>query len=94
MPTTRSHSRLWVAVLAVVAVAAAGANWLYHLHSAGPPSPGDTSPPAERDSTLRVVAFGHVDVEFGVRSLYPLQPGRVAEVLVHEGDVMHFRFNV
>jgi multidrug resistance efflux pump len=28
--------------------------------------------------------MGHVDVEQGVQSLYPTQPGRVAEVLVHE----------
>jgi multidrug resistance efflux pump len=30
------------------------------------------------------VCFGHVDVEHGVTSLYPLQPGRVVEVVARE----------
>jgi multidrug resistance efflux pump len=33
-----------------------------------------------------VVALGHVDLESGVSSLYPTEPGRVAEILVHEND--------
>jgi multidrug resistance efflux pump len=35
-----------------------------------------------------VVCFGTVDLEHGVASLSPLQPGRVAEVLVRENDVV------
>jgi multidrug resistance efflux pump len=34
----------------------------------------------------KVVLSGHVDVEEGIISLYPLQPGRVEEVLVREND--------
>src|SRR5205823_7577134 len=41
------------------------------------------SRPAEES---RVLCFGYVDVKHGVRSLYPLQPGRVAEVLVEENQ--------
>jgi multidrug resistance efflux pump len=33
-----------------------------------------------------VVCFGYVDVESGIRSLYPLQPGRVEEVDVSENQ--------
>lgn len=33
-----------------------------------------------------VVCFGYVDLEHGVTSLYPLQPGRVVDVPVHEGE--------
>ena len=35
-----------------------------------------------------VVCFGTVDLERGVASLYPLQPGRVAEVLVAENQTV------
>jgi multidrug resistance efflux pump len=40
------------------------------------------------DSPLQPIAvcFGRVDVESGVVSLYPLQPGRVEEVKVKEGE--------
>src|SRR5262245_46883735 len=89
MPATRRHSRVWVVVLAVLAVTAAGANWFFHFHHSGDlPSPADHRAAEDGGDPLRVVAFGHVDVEFGVRSLYPLQPGRVADVPVHEGDTV------
>jgi HlyD family secretion protein len=90
MTTTRRHSRVWVVVLAVLAVTAAGANWFFNFHHSGDSvsTGGPTSTEADKNDQLRVVAFGHVDVEFGVRSLHPLQPGRVAEVLVHEGDAV------
>src|SRR5205814_10458714 len=35
-----------------------------------------------------VVCFGHVAVEYGVTSLCPVQPGRVAEVLVRENEAV------
>ena len=34
----------------------------------------------------RILCFGYVDVKHGVRSLYPLRPGRIAEVLVEENQ--------
>lgn len=89
MSTTRSHSRVWVVVLAVLAATAAGANWFFHFRAGD--AVGVSEAPAgssAADEDLRVMAFGHVDVEYGVRSLYPLQPGRVADVPVHEGDVV------
>src|SRR5262245_37769492 len=49
---------------------------------------GDTPPatPASPGAPRGVVCFGFVDVEPGVASLYPVQPGRVAKVLVKETD--------
>jgi multidrug resistance efflux pump len=35
-----------------------------------------------------VACFGHVDVKHGVTSLYPTQPGRVAEVRVEENETV------
>src|SRR5437660_9465107 len=49
--------------------------------AAGQPRPAATHRDGEG-----VVCFGTVDLEHGVASLDPLQPGRVAEVLVREGQ--------
>jgi multidrug resistance efflux pump len=38
------------------------------------------------NSDNNILCFGYVDVKHGVRSLYPLQPGRVAELLVEENQ--------
>ncbi len=35
-----------------------------------------------------LACFGHVDVKHGVTSLYPTQPGRVAEVMVEEDEIV------
>lgn len=87
MITTRRHPWFWMTVLAVLTATAAGANWYFHYHSAAPPQqPDSASTHARTDENQPIVCFGHVDVEQGVRSLYPLQPGRVAEVPVKETD--------
>src|SRR5205085_5568342 len=78
----------WVGVAALavsVAVSAAGSGWGLHSN----PSGATASPPAGEGEArgrgeLRAVGFGFVDVEHGVVSLYPVQPGRVTEVLVEE----------
>lgn len=86
MYTTRTHSRLWILGLVVLAIAAAGANWFLHFHRGDLGLKAHEAANAPYAAEDRVVCFGHVDVEYGVRSLYPLQPGRVTDVLVHEGD--------
>jgi multidrug resistance efflux pump len=85
MTSSPGHSRLWVVAVALLAAATIGANYFYffrdsnsHARAAG------TEDPIEERSG-QVVCFGHVDVEYGVQSLSPLQPGRVKEVLVHDG---------
>ncbi len=55
-----------------------GASWVLHSRAESPD--GKSVAPPEQG----VVCFGHVDVEHGVTSLYPLQPGRVAEVAARE----------
>jgi multidrug resistance efflux pump len=47
----------------------------------------DVRPPAARsEEGGGVVCFGTVDLEHGISALDPLQPGRVAEILVAEGE--------
>jgi multidrug resistance efflux pump len=58
-----------------------------HYSLAGSPPPASET--AVADVTDRTVSgFGHVDVEQGIASLYPLQPGRVSRLLVREGDTV------
>jgi multidrug resistance efflux pump len=42
----------------------------------------------DRSPVRTVVCFGHVDLETGVREMHPTMPGRVAEVLVREGEIV------
>lgn len=75
---------LGVAALALsVAVSLVGAGW---GRNAKPEATGAAGPETPTPSaSLRAACFGFVDVESGVTALYPVQPGRVAEVLVKEG---------
>jgi len=70
----------WVVGLVVLVTSLIGVS---HLRSETDPPPA----PQERGESARrfIVAFGHVDVEQGVASLYPSLPGRVSKVLVREG---------
>jgi multidrug resistance efflux pump len=77
----RPFRLVWLLGVLVLIVSAAGTAWLIKNPS------GDTPPRAEDPALAReVVCFGHVDVEHGVVSLYPSQPGRVQDVLVEEGQ--------
>lgn len=82
----RSVSILVVLGLCTLAASAIGAHWLFGSMPAGAPPVAtgrNTLPPGVSSGA---VCFGYVDLEHGTTSLYPLQPGRVAEVLVHEND--------
>jgi multidrug resistance efflux pump len=85
MSTTNHPSRFfWFLGVVVLIVSAAGTAWIIK----NPPSgegPGHTDGGA---TAHEVVCFGHVDVEHGVVSLYPTQPGRVQEVPAKEGDLL------
>lgn len=92
MTTPAKHPRWWLASVALLAAAALGANWfLFHHLGTTQPNP---SQPAEEQENAAVVCFGHVDVEFGIQSLFPLRPGRIETVAVREharvksGDVL------
>jgi multidrug resistance efflux pump len=51
---------------------------------AGDPAPA--TKPSAPSPGKRAVVFGYVDARAGLTNLYPVQPGRVVEVLVKEGD--------
>src|SRR5262249_25122358 len=74
---------------AVGAVVVIAAPVLIHfgpvVRSSGPVDVG----PEERGAVrTAVVCHGHVDVEDGVTALNPVQPGRVVEVAVREGQAV------
>jgi HlyD family secretion protein len=87
MSTTPRPVRLrWVLAALVLTAGAAGAAWLFAHPSPGGTPPASGGPPSSSVAGEPVWAQGFVDVEGGVTPLYPLQPGRVAKVLVHESD--------
>ena len=77
---------LWPLIVIAVGAALISAAVRFSRTAAAPtaPPPSAAAPPGERHEG--VVCFGTVDLERGVASLYPLQPGRVAEVLVAENQ--------
>jgi multidrug resistance efflux pump len=88
MPTTPRHSRRWVVLVALLALATIfGANYYLYFRERSTAAENGTPVPEEPAVGVdSVVCFGHVDVEYGVQSLSPLQSGRVDEVFVHDGD--------
>jgi multidrug resistance efflux pump len=83
----RHRFLFWVLGLVLGAASIAGTGFALAVRHGVPPSdiaPTKTSP--SDVSAGGVTCFGHADVEGGVSSLYPLQPGRVAEICVHEND--------
>jgi multidrug resistance efflux pump len=83
MTHTRRPSRL-VPLLgaAVLAASLGGAGWMLRAHAGGGTPAGEATP-------QKPVCFGYADVEAGVASLYPLQPGQVERVAVKEGQAVH-----
>src|SRR5206468_3136269 len=83
-PDASSRPVPWPLVVAGVAVGLTVAAILARRSAtarAGPPAVAEAA--AEG-----VVCFGTVDLEHGVTALYPLQPGRVAEVPVRENQAV------
>jgi hypothetical protein len=77
-----SH-RLWFWVLGVTLAAASVAGTGLVVAS----RPGDgTGAHSAVPTGAAVTCFGYIDVEDGVVSLYPLQPGRVERVCVYQKD--------
>jgi HlyD family secretion protein len=81
----------WLLLLALLAASTPAAGLLFTYSSRGaPPTASErtekkTTPSTEGEG---IVCFGQVDLIHGVTALYPLQPGRVAEVLVEEGQTV------
>src|SRR5262249_14372553 len=72
-------------LLAAAMLAVSLAGFAHVLNQTGSQSSTDVSPQPRDETPKVVVCFGHVDVEGGVQKIYPLQPGRVAEVMVRPG---------
>jgi len=82
---------LWLLALLVVAVGTPAAGFLFSYSSRGAPPThggGDTQKEKASSGDQGIVCFGQVDLEHGVTALYPLQPGRVAEVPAREGQTV------
>jgi multidrug resistance efflux pump len=76
----------WVGLLSLVAslaisVGAPGWGWAIRPAVAAP----SATPATPAKGVAKASCFGNVDVEQGVAPLYPVQPGRVVEVLTKEG---------
>ncbi len=79
---------LVVVMAAVCAALLATSIILFHAARARDvplPAPTTTTP---GPAATGIVCFGTVDLEHGVTSVCPLQPGRVAEILVRENQVV------
>lgn len=77
---------LWPMVAAAAAVGLI--SWALADHTparARSVPPGGEAPNASGEG---LVCFGTVDLQNGVAALAPLQPGRVSEVLIHEGQAV------
>jgi multidrug resistance efflux pump len=73
----------WVVGVVVLVASLVGVG---RLRSEGNPAAAtDETPRNDGPAGRFLVAFGHVDVDQGVASLHPSQPGRVRKVLVKEG---------
>jgi multidrug resistance efflux pump len=77
----------WVGLLALVAsiVIAAGIPGWSRADKPTLPAADSYAPATPARSTGKATCFGFVDVEQGVAPLYPVQPGRVIEVMAKEG---------
>jgi multidrug resistance efflux pump len=87
MNTTRRPNRFfWLLGLVLLVGTAAGAGWVLNH------APAQTSTSQKGDPNRwvpgadSIICVGYVDVPNGTTPLYPLQPGRVVEVRVNEGD--------
>lgn len=89
--TSTSRRLLWLLLLLLIAAGTPAAGLLFSYSSRGePPSPSQSRERSASDTTAAagVVCFGQVDLEHGVTAIFPVQPGRVAELLVQEGQTV------
>jgi multidrug resistance efflux pump len=90
--TYRPRRFFWLLGVILLVGTAAGAGWVLNH------APANDAPPKEKDKkkdtakdkwpvlTDSIICLGHVDVKHGITPLHPVQPGRVVEVRVEEGD--------
>jgi multidrug resistance efflux pump len=76
------RSRMVSSLVAAIGVGLLAAGWWLCREATGHAAAPEQQAPSPRG----VVCIGYVDVELGLTSLYPLQPGRVLTVAVAETD--------
>jgi multidrug resistance efflux pump len=73
---------MWVLGFGLLAGSVAGTGWILNQSASGDgPSDGKSS-----EAAVGVMGLGYVDIEPGITFLHPVQPGRVTQVFVKEGD--------
>lgn len=80
---------VWLLGLAVLIASSAGAIWALKTPAAASPPQDSKTASAPARGNRRVVCYGYVGVESGTANLFPLQPGRVVEVLAKESQNVH-----
>ncbi len=88
-PPSRPRLRLRAGLVGVLLASTAGLTvWALYSRADSPSASSAAAtaaaPPAHSD--LHYNFLGYADLEQGVTPLYPLQPGRVAQVIAHDGD--------
>jgi multidrug resistance efflux pump len=89
--TSTSRRAWWLLLLVLLAASTPAAGLLFSYSSHGVPSVAGERQPEKTTISAEekgIVCFGQVDLNRGVTALVPLQPGRVAEVLVEEGQTV------
>jgi HlyD family secretion protein len=89
--SSTSRRAWWLLLLLLLAASTPAAGLLFSYSSRG--APPNASEGSEKKATTTaegegLVCFGQVDLVHGVTALYPLQPGRVAEIVVEEGQTV------
>jgi HlyD family secretion protein len=82
----RARAVLWPLIVVAIGIALISAAVRFSRIAASPAEPPPALEPSAGEGHDGIVCFGTVDLEHGVASLNPLQPGRVAEVLVAENQ--------
>lgn len=86
---SRTTRVFWLLGLLILVGSAAGASWVLYAHSGelvpqNRPRSGDSAPAIENE--VVAVAVGYADIRGVLRSLHPVQQGRVEKVDAQEGQ--------
>ena len=84
--SSRPRRRLWFGLAGVLLAVSAGLTAWALYSRADAPSASNSASATQSHSDLRYSFLGYADLEQSVTPLYPLVPGRVAKVFVHDGD--------
>ena len=84
----RTASLIWLCGITVLMCSLAGTGLVLRTRAGDSPPKAESAAASAQPAGASVVCFGHLDVEPGVTALYPVRPGRVTEVLVHEDDAV------